>query len=58
MLSLEKALHDDRLMKALTGLSVEEFTELQPSFNRVLQEAQQAPRPRKRGPGAGRHHTF
>lgn len=58
MLCLEKALHDDRLMKALTGLSVNEFTALQPSFGRTLREAHQLHRPRQRRPGAGRHHTL
>jgi len=58
MLSLDKAFRDDRLMKALTGLSVAEFTDLQPRFTQALQEAKRACRPRKRRPGAGRTHTL
>lgn len=58
MLSLDNVWHDDRMLKALTGLSGTEFADLQPSVTRALWDASSSPRPRQRRPGAGRPHTL
>ena len=56
MLCIEKALHSDRVLKALTGLSIVEFIDLTARFAPVLAQHQQ-PAPeakRQRRPGGGR----
>jgi hypothetical protein len=53
MLSLEKVLGKDRLMKALTGLSREEFEVLLPTFERVWEESLES-KDRKRAVGGGK----
>jgi hypothetical protein len=54
ILSLDKILIDDHLMKVLTGLSAAEFVSLQPAFSRGLQEAESG----KGRPSAGRPHSL
>ncbi len=54
-MNISAPLHNDRLCKALTGLSVKEFEELALSFAWNLQEAYQTNKPdRKRKVGGGR----
>ena len=57
MLNIERILHDDRLMRAMTGLNLRAFNALKPAFSQALSEAEVPRRsdaPRQRAPGAGR----
>ena len=59
MLNIKRALRSDRLMKALTGMSVAEFERLLPSFTAGLNKAQvKVKKERKRAVGGGRQHTL
>ncbi len=58
-MNLEQAKQSDRLMKALTGLTVVEFEALVITFSEVLSAYQAARNPnRQRQIGGGRHHTL
>jgi DDE superfamily endonuclease/Helix-turn-helix of DDE superfamily endonuclease len=55
MLNISRALENDRLLRALTGLNRKAFDELCEGFGRAYQEAlDNDPKPRKRARGAGR----
>jgi len=55
MINIQHAFRSDRVLKALTGLSKQEFTALIVSFEQTLQkQASRRRKPRKRKPGAGR----
>lgn len=59
MLNIQRALGSDRLMKALTGMTVAEFERLLPIFTAALKKAQlKAKQERKRAVGGGRQHTL
>jgi hypothetical protein len=59
MLNINRALRSDRLMKALTGLSIAEFERLLPDFAAGLNKTQaKAKKKRKRAVGGGRRHTL
>lgn len=63
MIQVEKALQSSRTMKAITGLSPEEFQKLLPSFESRLLEVTSLERPQKRifrfrAPGGGHKHTL
>ena len=59
MLNIKRALRSNRLMKALTGLSVTEFEGLLPSFKAGLNKSpMKAKKERKRAIGGGRRHTL
>jgi len=59
MLNINRALHSDRLMKALTGMTVAEFERLLPIFTAALKKAQvKGKKERKRAIGGGRRHTL
>jgi hypothetical protein len=59
MLNVKRALRSDRLMKALTGLSVTEFKSLLPTFSAALQKSKKQKQPqRQRALGGGRKHTL
>jgi DDE superfamily endonuclease/Helix-turn-helix of DDE superfamily endonuclease len=59
MLNIKRALGSDRLMKALTGMSVAEFERLLPSFSSGLNKSQaKTKKDRKRAVGGGRQHTL
>ena len=53
MLDIERALHQDRLLRALTGLNRKAFDALLPTFSEVYEQSLHQ-RPRQRAPGAGR----
>lgn len=57
MLNLQRALKNDRTLRALTGLNRKAFEQLKPVFAQVLAEAdvpRRSPLPRQRATGAGR----
>jgi hypothetical protein len=57
MLDLQRALKNDRLLRALTGLHLKAFEELKADFAQVLTTAEvprRSPQPRQRATGAGR----
>jgi hypothetical protein len=59
MLNIKRALRSDRLMKALTGMTIAEFERLLPIFTVGLKKAQvKAKKERKRAIGGGRRHTL
>jgi hypothetical protein len=59
MLNIKRALRSDRLMKALTGMTVAEFERLLPIFSAGLKKAQtKVKKERKRAIGGGRQHTL
>ena len=59
MLNVKRALRSDRLMKALTGMTIAEFNTLLPTFNDALKKSRAAQKPdRKRAVGGGRKHTL
>jgi hypothetical protein len=59
MLNIKRALRTDRLMKALTGMTVAEFERLLPTFSAGLNKAQtKAKKERKRAVGGGRQHSL
>lgn len=58
MLNLKPCLKSNRLMKALTGLTIDEFERLQQEFSLFLDQPQEELKPRQRRPGGGRRHTL
>ena len=59
MLNINRALRSDRLMKALTGITVAEFERLLPGFTAGLKKTQtKAKKERKRAVGGGRQHSL
>jgi hypothetical protein len=59
MLNIKRALRSDRLMKALTGLTIAEFERLLPDFTAGLNKSRaKAKKQRKRAVGGGRNHTL
>ena len=55
MLNIQRALENDRLLRALTGLNRKEFDTLCESFDATYQEClAHDPKPRKQARGAGR----
>jgi hypothetical protein len=58
MFRIERCFQSDRLMKALTGLSRNEFQNLLPDFQLVLDQQKKAKKDRQRKPGGGRSHTL
>jgi len=57
MLDFQRALKNDRLLRALTGLNLKAFEQLKADFAQVLAEAEvprRSPQPRQRATGAGR----
>ena len=59
MLNVKRALRSDRLMKALTGMTIAEFNTLLPTFSDALKKSRAAQKPdRKRAVGGGRKHTL
>ena len=59
MINVERALRSDRLLKALTGMSVVEFNELLPTFRAGLSKTKREQKPkRQRALGGGRKHTL
>ena len=52
-MNITKLAHDPRAIKALTGLSYQEFTDLLPVFERALERVQMEKPNRKRNPGGG-----
>lgn len=53
MLNIERALNQDRLLRALTGLNRKAFDALLPTFSEVYEQTLHQRR-RQRAPGAGR----
>ncbi len=52
MLNIERALNQDRLLRALTSLNQKAFNALLPSFEELYEhESQQYPRQREKGAG-------
>lgn len=59
MININRALQSDRLLKALTGMSMAEFTSLLPTFSDALAQTKREQKPnRKRAEGGGRKHTL
>lgn len=59
MLNIKRAQSSDRLMKALTGLTIAEFERLLLEFSAGLKKAQaKAKKERERAVGGGRRHTL
>ena len=59
MVNLERAKKSDRIMKALTGMTISEFEGLVITFSLVLLQYQATRKPnRQRAVGGGRHHTL
>ncbi len=59
MFKLERAKKSDRIMKALTGMTIIEFEGLVITFSLVLRKYQATRKPkRKRAVGGGRNHTL
>jgi hypothetical protein len=61
VLNLQRALKNDRLLRALTGLNRKAFEELKPTFAEVLANTEvprRSPSPRQRATGAGRKPTL
>jgi hypothetical protein len=59
MFKLERAKKTDRIMKALTGMTISEFESLVITFSLVLLKHQATrKRKRQRAVGGGRHHTL
>ncbi|KAM3090134.1 transposase family protein [Phormidesmis sp. 146-12] len=59
MLNLEHILNQDRLMRAMTGLTLKAFEELLPSFSQAYEQSLVKPaRERQRAPGGGRKATL
>jgi len=59
MLSLERSLNDDRLLRAMTGLNRKAFEALLLSFTEAYQQRQTKPEAeRQRAPGGGRKATL
>ena len=59
MLNIKRAQRSERLMKALTGLTIDEFERLLPDFSAGLKKAQaKVKKERERAEGGGRRHTL
>lgn len=59
MLSLDRVLNNDRLLRAMTGLNRKAFEALLPSFTEAYQQRQTKPETqRQRAPGGGRKATL
>ena len=59
MLSLERILNNDRLLRAMTGLNRKAFEALVPSFREAYEQRQSKPEAeRQRAPGGGRKATL
>ena len=58
MLNLNPCLKSNRLMTALTGLTIAEFQKLLCDFQTFLLRPQEEFKNRQRQPGGGRHHTL
>lgn len=58
MFKIQRVFRSNRLLKALTGLSKSEFTNLKPSFEAKLKEKLSPKKRRKRKAGGGRKHTL
>lgn len=59
MLSLERILRDDRLLRAMTGMNRKAFEALLPSFREAYEQRQTQPvAERQRAPGGGRKATL
>ena len=59
MINVQRALRSDRLLKALTGMSMVEFNTLLPTFSAALAKTKQEQKPkRQRAIGGGRKHTL
>jgi hypothetical protein len=59
MINLKQAMRSNRVMKALTGIPIEEFKALLPTFRSALQKNKAKQKEiRKRAEGGGRKHTL
>ncbi len=59
MINIKRALGSDRLMKALTGMTIEKFKGLLPTFRNGLQKNKANQKEtRERAEGGGRKHTL
>jgi len=58
MLDIRRALNNDRLMRAMTGLNRTAFEQLLPSFSAAYKEAHPVSKTRKRAVGGGRKPTL
>ena len=58
MLDIKRALNNDRLMRALTGLNLTAFNHLLPSFQAAYEAAHPVSKRRKRAVGGGRKSTL
>ncbi len=61
MIDIERAIRSDRIMKAVTGVTIEEFNNLLEKFTEELEKARlssASPAKRCRASGAGRKHTL
>ena len=59
MINLNRAKKTDRIMKALTGMTIKEFEGLAITYGLVLLKYQATRKPkRQRAVGGGRHHTL
>ncbi|MBF0243092.1 MAG: transposase family protein [Desulfamplus sp.] len=57
MLNVKNAMKSDRLMKAITGMTVDEFLAILPVFSKLLHETAVS-KERVRQPGGGAIHTL
>ena len=58
MLDITRALNNDRLMRAMTGLNRTAFEQLLPSFSAAYKEAHPVSKTRKRAVGGGQKPTL
>ncbi|MCB9104752.1 MAG: hypothetical protein H6633_10975 [Anaerolineales bacterium] len=59
VININRALKSERLLKALTGVSVAEFNTLPPSFDAAVTKSKREQKTnRKRAEGGGRKHTL
>ena len=58
MLDIKRAMNNDRLMRALTGLNLAAFEQLLPSFSAAYEATHPISKPRKRAVGGGRKPTL
>ena len=58
MLDIKRAMNNDRLMRALTGLNLAAFEQLLPSFSAAYEAAHPISKHRKRAVGGGRKPTL
>ena len=57
MINIAHALKSERIMKALTGMTPSEFSDILPAFEKVLRQ-EIIGKDRERAPGAGAEHTL